>query len=136
MTPTVVREGGQTVRMVLGSPGGPRIISSVIEVILRAEVYGQSLADAVRAPRLHQQWTPAETTIEPGWDPRLLQDLQNRNHALCVSPERFGSVQAIRTEAGGRPEGVSDPRRGGAVGAEGGGISRPARPPEDPLGGG
>ena len=136
MTPTVLREGGQTVRMVLGSPGGPKIISSVIEVILRTEVYGQSLADAVRAPRLHQQWSPSETLVEPGFDPRLLQDLQNRNHTVRVLSERFGSVQAIRTEAGGAPVGASDPRRGGAVGAEGGAISRPARPPEDGTGGG
>jgi gamma-glutamyltranspeptidase/glutathione hydrolase len=135
MTPTVLREGGQTVRMVLGSPGGPKIISSVIEVILRTEVYGQALADAVRAPRLHQQWSPSETLVEPGFDPRLLQDLRNRNHTVRVLSERFGSVQAIRTEAGGTPVGASDPRRGGAVGAERGAISRPARPPEDGTGG-
>ena len=120
MTPAIVREGGQTVRMVLGSPGGPRIISSVIQVLLRTEVYGQSLEEAVAAPRLHQQWVPTATRFEEGWDPLLLQDLRNRDHDVELSQTSFGAVQAIRVEVGGVPEGVSDPRRGGAALAEGG----------------
>ncbi len=130
MTPTVVREGGCAVTMVVGSPGGPRIISAVIQVILRTHVYGQSLEDAVGAPRLHQQWNPAKTRFEQGWDSLLLQDLRNREHEVEVRDTRFASVQAIALEIGGEPVAVSDPRRGGAGGVENRSLSRPARPPE------
>ncbi len=123
MTPTVVREGGQVVRAVLGSPGGPRIITSVLEVLLRTEVYGQSLAEAVAAPRLHQQWNPPVTEFEPGWDSLLLQGLRNRGHVLETVDERWGSVQAIAVEVGGAPLGVSDPRSGGSARA-----ARPLEP--------
>ena len=128
MAPTVVREGGLTVSLVLGSPGGPRIVTALIQVLLRTEVHGQTLEDAVRAPRLHQQWSPSVTSFEEGWDPLLLQDLRNRDHAVEVLTETFGAVQAIRVEAGGEPEGVSDPRRSGLALAE----SLPKRAPPRP----
>jgi len=117
MTPVVIRDGGKAVRMVLGSPGGPRIITSVIQVILRKEVYGQSLEDAVRAPRLHQQWNPTYTTIEKDWDPVLIQRLRDRHHETKEVSD-MGSVQAIFCEVGGDPIGASDPRRGGSAQAE------------------
>jgi len=129
MTPTVVREGGQTVRWVIGSPGGPRIITAVLQVLLRAEVYGQSLAAAVAAPRLHQQWRAKATRFEPGWDPLLLERLRGRRHGLETVDGSFGCVQAIRVEVGGDPEGASDSRGGGAVGAQGLPLTTPARPP-------
>ncbi len=119
MTPTIVREGDQVVRWVLGSPGGPRIITAVIQVFLRCEVYGQSLADAVAAPRLHQQWNPPATRFEAGWDPLLLDRLRGRRHEVVETEGTFASVQAIRVDVGGEPVGVSDPRASGAVGAEG-----------------
>ncbi len=115
MTPVIVREGGQAVRAVLGSPGGPRIITSVLQVLLRTEVYGQSLSEAVAAPRLHQQWEPPRTEFEPGWDPLLLQGLENRGHELELEDESWGSVQALTVEVGGDPQGVSDPRSGGSA---------------------
>jgi len=132
MTPTVVRDGGQVVRMVLGSPGGPRIITSVLQVLLRTEVYGQSLEEAVRAPRLHQQWNPSLTRFEPGWDPLVLSGLRNRAHDVREEEGRWSSVQAIRVEVGGEPVGVSDPRRGGT--ADGTDLlpTEPARPGEFP----
>ena len=131
MTPTVIREGGRAVTMVVGSPGGSRIISSVIQVILRTLVYGQPLAEAVAAPRLHQQWSPSETRFEAGWDPARLLELRNRGHEVEEGTARFCSVQAIAVEIGGEPMAVSDPRRGGAAGLEDAPISTPARPPVD-----
>jgi gamma-glutamyltranspeptidase/glutathione hydrolase len=116
MTPTIVRDGGQVVKLVLGSPGGPRIITSVLGVLLRTVVYGQDLAAAVAAPRLHQQWSPSATKTEPGWDEVLLQGLKNSQHVLECEKERWGSVQAIEVEVGGEPVGVSDPRSGGSAG--------------------
>lgn len=114
MTPTVVRDGGQVVKLVLGSPGGPRIITSVLGVLLRTIVYGQDLAAAVAAPRLHQQWSPSVTEIEPGWDEVLLQGLKDKQHVLELE-RPWGSVQALSVEVGGEPVGVSDPRSGGSA---------------------
>jgi gamma-glutamyltranspeptidase/glutathione hydrolase len=115
MTPVVVRDGGQVVKLVLGSPGGPRIITSVLAVLLRTIVYEQDLAGAVAAPRLHQQWSPAATELEPGWDELTVQALRNRGHVPEARTQRWGRVQAIAVELGGEPVGVSDPRGGGAA---------------------
>jgi gamma-glutamyltranspeptidase/glutathione hydrolase len=130
MTPTVVREGGRRVTLVIGAPGGPRIITAVTQVLLRVLVYGQTLDEAVRAPRLHQQWKPETTLFEGGWDPALLAALQ-RDHAqpIEVQPDgTFGSVQAIWIGPDGEPVGASDPRRGGTAQAEKHEASVPARP--------
>jgi gamma-glutamyltranspeptidase/glutathione hydrolase len=130
MTPTVLREGGHTVTLVIGSPGGPRIISAVLQVLLRTLVYGQSLEDAILAPRLHQQWKPAWTQLEPGWDPRIRDELLSRGHDLReMGP--LTSVQAIGLEPGGEPVAVSDPRRGGVGGLQGRELPIPQSPPED-----
>ncbi|MFT7540269.1 MAG: gamma-glutamyltranspeptidase/glutathione hydrolase [Gammaproteobacteria bacterium] len=133
MTPTVVREGGRGVRLVLGAPGGPKIITAVLQVLLRTEVYGQELRAAVAAPRLHQQWKPSRTDFEEGWDPELLRELsEDRKHELrVVEGGRFASVQAIRVLSGGEPVGASDPRRGGTSQGEDRPASLPALPPKD-----
>ncbi len=132
MTPTVLRRGGHTVTQVLGSPGGPRIISAVAQVILRTLVYGQDLAAAQAAPRIHQQWRPRETLFEAGWDGQLLEALANRRlHAVRGVTSSFGSVQAIVVEPGGEPRGVSDPRRGGTHGATGLPAVEQPRPPAE-----
>ena len=115
MTPTVVRDGGEVVTMVIGSPGGPRIITAVLEVMLRTLVHGQGLAEAIAAPRVHQQWRPERTFVEPGWEAGALEALEDRGHELERAERRWASVQGIRTAIGGRPEAVSDPRRGGTA---------------------
>ncbi len=117
MTPTVVRVGGHANVMVLGSPGGPRIITAVTEVLLRVLVLGEPLERAVRAPRLHQQWNPSETLVEPEFDARLVLELERRfGHTIRRSEHHFGSVQAILLDhVGGTPTAVSDPRRGGSA---------------------
>jgi gamma-glutamyltranspeptidase/glutathione hydrolase len=115
MTPTVLRERGLDVSMVLGSPGGPRIITSIISVVLRSYVYEQPLEEALAAPRFHQQWSPTATEFEPGWPPALLDALRRRGHEVIESDARQGSVQAIRVLRGGVVVGASDPRRTGAA---------------------
>ncbi|HTF88689.1 MAG TPA: gamma-glutamyltransferase [Planctomycetota bacterium] len=114
MAPTVLRRGG-SVAMVLGSPGGPKIITSVIGVIVRTLLFEQSLADAVAAPRFHQQWSPPVTEFEPGWPGELLEALSRRGHAVQAVEKRWGRVQAIRVLPGGNVEGASDPRGGGSA---------------------
>ncbi len=134
MTPTVLREGGRSVSAVLGAPGGPKIITAVMQVLLRTLVYEQDPESAVRAPRLHQQWVPAETRFEEGWSVMLLDALQGRHgHLVEVrTGETFGSVQGIWIGEDGEPLAISDPRRGGAGGIQGKGVSEPARP-GDPI---
>lgn len=132
MTPTVLREGGHANVMVLGSPGGPRIISAIAQVLLRTLVLDQSLEDAIRAPRLHQQWNPIETFVEPGFDAAILAALENRRgHKITRSEQRFASVQAIRLlTLGATPIAFSDPRRGGVGVVQDGQTPTPARPPK------
>ena len=132
MTPTVLREGGHVNVMVLGSPGGPRITTAIVQVLLRTLLFGSSIEDAVRAPRFHQQWSPPETRFEPGFDPGIVGALRDRrSHPVAWSTTTFASVQAIQlTEAGGEPRVVSDPRRGGSAGVQGRPRTTPARPPK------
>ncbi len=132
MCPVVVRNQRGDVAMVLGAPGGPRIITAVTQVILRVLAYDQPLIDAIRAPRLHQQWRPESTRFERGWDERLIRDLETLHGQPVVEPTAavFGSVQAIRVGLDGSVEAVSDPRRGGAAGYEGGDPEKPALVPD------
>jgi gamma-glutamyltranspeptidase/glutathione hydrolase len=115
MTPTVLREGGHSVAFVLGSPGGPRIITSVIAVLLRTLVFDESLEEAVRAPRFHQQWNPPATEFEPRWPSDLLEGLRRRGHVIVERDDTWGSVQAIRVMPNGEVVGVTDPRNPGAA---------------------
>ncbi|MCP3919452.1 MAG: gamma-glutamyltransferase [bacterium] len=130
MTPTIVRDGGNRVSLVLGSPGGPRIITAVTQVLLRVLVYGQDLETAVSSPRLHQQWKPAATRFELGWPDELRATLADvHGHDLAEPADTtFGSVQAIAVDEDGVVVGVSDPRAGGAAGIQGELLEAPRRP--------
>ena len=132
MSPTLVRDDTGAVRMVIGSPGGPRIITSVFQVLLRVLLLEEDLHPAVRASRLHQQWSPQATRFEAhaggGWDPALLDQLRERGHPIEIHNLRFGSVQAIWIDEDGFPVATADPRRGGAAGVVGYGVQAPALP--------
>jgi gamma-glutamyltranspeptidase/glutathione hydrolase len=64
MSPTIVTRSGKPV-MVLGTPGGSRIITTVVHTILNVVDYGMDIQEAVDAPRFHQQWLPDVTNVEP-----------------------------------------------------------------------
>ena len=129
MSPTVVRDGRGRVTLILGAPGGPRIITAVLQVALRVVLLEQPLEDAVRAPRLHQQWRPAKTRLERGFEPAVVGALRARGHEIEVAEEAtFGSVQAISIGPEGEVRAFSDPRRGGAAGIVGEGVAKPALP--------
>jgi gamma-glutamyltranspeptidase/glutathione hydrolase len=115
MTPTILTRDGE-VALVLGSPGGSRIITAVLQTLVNVVDFGLPLARAVGAPRLHQQWQPPETDAEPlALSPDTAALLRARGHAFRPR-EAVGNVQAIRVDpATGRREGASDPRGAGAA---------------------
>jgi gamma-glutamyltranspeptidase/glutathione hydrolase len=86
MTPTIVTKGGK-LYLVLGSPGGPTIINTVLETFLDVVDYGMDIQQAVAAPRFHHQWLPDKIDLEPGFSPDTMRLLQQRGHRLNRVPE-------------------------------------------------
>ncbi|MSR05943.1 MAG: gamma-glutamyltransferase [Gemmatimonadetes bacterium] len=119
MTPTIVLDPRGELEMVLGTPGGPTIITTVAQVISNVIDHHMPMAQAVAAPRIHHQALPDTIRFEPnGLLPATVDRLIAMGHAIKVRPGSgfSGDVAAIeRTRAGW--VGVADPRRGaGAVG--------------------
>ena len=115
MTPTIVLDPAGELMMVLGTPGGPRIITSVLQVISNVLDHGMSLADAVAAPRVHHQSLPDEIAYEPGGLlPATISRLQAMGHTLAERSEYSGEIAAIQRGPNGWI-GVVDPRVGGAA---------------------
>ncbi len=117
MTPTIVEHDDKPV-LVLGSPGGPRIITSVLEAITNIVDFGLSPVDAVAAPRLHQQWLPDVLYYErDGLPPETLAALAERGHHPKEQAP-WGAVELIAIGPDDILLGVNDPRRpaGAAVG--------------------
>ena len=112
MTPSIVLDPAGRLLMVVGTPGGPRIITMVYHVISNVIDHHMPLPDAVSAPRMHHQGLPDSLEIERGaFPPATLDSLRARGHAVRVGGY-WGDVEAIiRTPDGW--QGVSDPRRGG-----------------------
>jgi gamma-glutamyltranspeptidase/glutathione hydrolase len=117
MTPTIVTKDGSVV-LVLGSPGGPKIITSVLQVMLNVLDHGMGVSDAVAAPRIHHQWMPDSLYVEKiGFGKDVLENLRVTGHALRER-EQWSSVQAIFVEpATGYYFGTADKRlEGNAAG--------------------
>jgi gamma-glutamyltranspeptidase/glutathione hydrolase len=99
MSPTIVLEAGQP-RLLLGSPGGPRIINSVLQVILNHLVFDMPISEAVEAPRTHSQWLPDKLFHEPGaLSPETRETLISMGHELQEF-RGIGRVNAIAWEDG------------------------------------
>lgn len=112
MTPSIVVDSLNRLFMVVGTPGGPRIITMVYHVISNVIDHRMSLADAVDAPRMHHQGLPDTLRIEgDGVSEATLDSLRARGHAVS-SAGHWGDVQAIIRNGTGW-EGVSDGRYGG-----------------------
>lgn len=112
MTPSIVLDPQGKLFMVVGTPGGPRIITMVYHVISNVIDHRMSLADAVAAPRMHHQALPDQISVERGgFAAATLDSLRTLGHQV-VEGGRGGDIEAIiRTGSGW--EGVSDPRSGG-----------------------
>jgi gamma-glutamyltranspeptidase/glutathione hydrolase len=81
MTPTIVLKDGKLF-MVLGSPGGPRIITTVANILLGVVDYGMNIQEAVDAPRFHHQWLPDEVSVEQWFSPDTVKSLQKMGHTV------------------------------------------------------
>jgi gamma-glutamyltranspeptidase/glutathione hydrolase len=112
MSPTIVLKDGQPF-LVTGSPGGSRIITTVLQVILNVIDRGLPIADAVAQPRLHNQWLPDEVMVEGGFAPDLLHALEARGHHL-VEAQRGTSANSILATPDGFA-GAADGRSRGAL---------------------
>ncbi len=113
MTPTIVTTLSDHSRpvMVLGSPGGSTIITSVLQVLLNVLDHGMPLQEAVDAPRFHHQWLPDVIRYELLMLPRDVADgLQRRGHVLEMAESTLGNVEAIWFESDGTILGAADPR--------------------------
>jgi len=116
MTPTILVKGGE-VRAVLGSPGGPTITTTVVQLARALIDYGQPLDVAVAAPRLHHQWLPDAIVAERATPSSLLDGLRARGHALELR-ERIGNANVIEVDPATRGfRAVADVARGGAAAA-------------------
>ncbi len=115
MSPTIVLDSAGKVWMIVGGRGGPRIITAVVQAIVNAIDYRMSLADAVGAPRIHQQALPDILEYEKGGVPgAVVKALEAKGWK--TRPAGTGSLTAIkRTREGNRPmwEGLFDPRKHG-----------------------
>ncbi len=112
MSPTIVLRGGRPI-LTLGASGGPKIITQVVQVIVRHLDLGRPLPEAVAAARVHHQWMPDKLLIEESLDEAIAADLARRGHVLKRS--KFTSaLQVIGRAADGKTLiGVADPRVGG-----------------------
>ena len=114
MSPTIVLKDGKPV-LVTGSPGGSRIISTVLQVIVNVLDYHMDVAAAVAAPRLHHQWLPDVVRVERGFADETLAELRAKGHQVV---DQLGqtSANSIAVTANGLL-GAPDPRTRGAEAA-------------------
>ena len=115
MTPSIVLDRGGKLFMVVGTPGGPTIITSVFQVIVNVVDFKMSLADAVGAPRIHHQALPDIIGYERnGLLPAVVDSLKAMGHEVRMRGGYSGDIAAIQ-RVGNQWVGVPDPRRGGGA---------------------
>ena len=115
MTPTFVLRTDGSLWFAVGSPGGPTIINTVLQVITNVIDFDMDIQQAVDAPRIHHQWLPDEIAYEPfGLSADTFKALEARGHRLVSKPRYMGDAQGIMIEEKtGVRLGASDPRNYG-----------------------
>ena len=112
MTPTIVFHNGKAV-LATGSPGGSRIITTTLQIIMNVIDHDMNIAAATAAPRIHHQWLPDKLRVEVGISDDTLDLLSARGHEIVVG-NAMGSTQTVmRIDQG--FFGAADPRRVGAL---------------------
>ncbi len=113
MTPTIVVDQDGELFMILGAPGGPRIITAVTQVISNAIDFEMSLVEAVGAPRIHHQALPDQIFYEPdALNAKTIRQLERMGHTVVERDGYIGIISAIMAVENGWV-GVADPRGGG-----------------------
>jgi gamma-glutamyltranspeptidase/glutathione hydrolase len=117
MTPTIVFKDGQP-WLAAGSPGGSLIITTVLQTLLNAMVFDMNIAAAVAAPRVHNQWMPDRTLVEPGISVDTQRILEGWGHSLTPTRRTIGRSNSLMIDEGWL-QGFADMRRpGGHVATE------------------
>ena len=114
MSPTIVKDKGKNF-LVTGSPGGSRIITTTLQVIMNVIDHGLNIQSAVAAPRMHHQWLPDELRVEEGISPDTIKLLEEKCHTV-KQQEAMGAFQSIMVRDG-VMYGAADPRRSTALAA-------------------
>ncbi|HYL98944.1 MAG TPA: gamma-glutamyltransferase, partial [Blastocatellia bacterium] len=114
MTPTIVLKDGKLF-FAIGSPGGPTIISTVLQVILNVIDFKMTMQQAIDAPRFHHQWMPDYLAWEPfGLNQDTRAAMEKRGYKFTPRPGNMGDAEGVMIEDGsGVRLGASDPRSGG-----------------------
>lgn len=111
MTPTIVEKNGK-LSMIVGTPGGSTIITSVLQTVLNVYEFGMSMQEAVTAPRFHHQWLPDVVTFEPErFDYEFIKKLQAKGYDIKEAYTRIiGRVDAIHLSEDQKITTGADPR--------------------------
>lgn len=115
MTPTFVLNKNGSLWFAVGSPGGPTIINTVLQVIVNVIDHDMDIQEAIDAPRIHHQWLPDEIVYEPhGLSPDTQRALVTRGHKLVAKPRYMGDAEGIMIDPKTRVRlGASDSRSEG-----------------------
>ena len=109
MSPVIVfREGNPW--FATGSPGGARIITAVLQMVVNMIDHGMNIADAAHSPRMHHQWWPDKLVVEQGFGPDTIRLLEKRGHTIDVRGSTYTSLQTVAYRDG-LFRGAADPRR-------------------------
>jgi gamma-glutamyltranspeptidase/glutathione hydrolase len=109
MSPTIVKKDGKNF-LVAGSPGGSRIITTTLQVIMNVIDHRLNVQASVNAPRIHHQWLPDEIRIEEGISPDTIRLLEAMGHTVNEK-DSMGAIQSIMIAEDGTMYGGADPRR-------------------------
>ena len=115
MSPTIVLKDGQLF-LVTGSPGGSRIITTVLQLVMNMIDHGMGVAEASHATRIHHQWLPDQLTVEEGLSPDTLALLAGKGQNVVIG-NTSGSTNSIAIGPDGYRLGAADPRRPAALAA-------------------